>query len=101
MAEPFACTASAMALSALRAGSENAQILALNGRAVDFNRMANPHAKGRIENLRPFPKGKSGNPGSRRKPREPQDVIEAAYKEAEVIIIEDIREAVKRLTGKP
>jgi hypothetical protein len=62
--------------------------------------MANPHATGRIENLRPFPKGVSGNPGGRRKPREPQDVIEAAYKEAEVIIVDDIREAAKRLTGK-
>jgi hypothetical protein len=53
-------------------------------------------------NLRPFQKGQCGNPKGRgaKKPREPQDVIEAAYKEAEVIIIEDIREAAKRLTGK-
>jgi hypothetical protein len=53
-------------------------------------------------NLRPFQKGQCGNPKGRgaKKPREPQDVIEAAYREAEVIIIEDIREAAKRLTGK-
>jgi hypothetical protein len=65
-----------------------------------FSGMANLHAKGRIENLKPFKKGVSGNPTGRRKPRKPEDVIKAALDEAQVIIIEDLREAAKRLTHK-
>jgi hypothetical protein len=53
-------------------------------------------------NLRPFQKGQCGNPKGRgvKKRREPQNVIEAAFKEVEVIIVEDIREAARKLTGK-
>jgi hypothetical protein len=76
------------------------QILVLNSQSVDFSGMANPRAKGRIENLKPFKKAVSGNPGGRRKPRKPEEVIEAALDETQLVIIEDLREAAKRLTGK-
>jgi hypothetical protein len=58
--------------------------------------MAN--SKGCVENLKPFKKGLSGNPTGQRKLRSPEQVIERSFHKAERIIIEDLREAAKRLT---
>jgi hypothetical protein len=60
--------------------------------------MAN--SKGCVENLKPFKKGLSGNPTGQRKLRSPEQVIERSFHKAERIIIEDLREAAKRLTDK-
>jgi hypothetical protein len=62
--------------------------------------VTNPNAKGRVENLCQFRKGQSGNTSGKAKPKKPEDVIKAAYDEAQDLIVADLCEAARRLTRK-
>jgi hypothetical protein len=55
-----------------------------------------------LANLKRYPKGTTGNPKGRtpQAQRDPRKIIEKAIEKAEIVIIEDLREAAKLLTAE-